>query len=271
MHQKTKDIQAHYEGFINTHCLWASNNIYNLAQFEVEQTLHSFDIEIDSKLRLGKYVERLVSFQLSKSKHIQIVSENIQIQKDTLTLGELDCILLQNEQPIHLEIIYKFYVYDPSLHSNEIDGWIGPNRKDSLVEKLDKLQEKQLPLLYTDECKKYLQSLELETNTIQQKVYFKAQLFIPYQSEISFSIINKDCVAGFYIDLDDLHQFKQAKFYIPNKKDWLIIPHTNVSWISFEDFLIDSAPYLEREFSPMCWLKSNNGELQKFFLVWWKA
>jgi len=56
--------------------------------------------------------------------------------------------LWENNKPIHLEIIYKFYLYDPSIGLTQLDHWIGPNRRDSLVKKLTKLKQKQLPLLY---------------------------------------------------------------------------------------------------------------------------
>jgi hypothetical protein len=55
---------------------------------------------IDSNQRLGKYVERFVSFQLSRNWAIKIISENIQISKDKITLGELDCILVKNKKPV---------------------------------------------------------------------------------------------------------------------------------------------------------------------------
>ncbi|MGK0421004.1 MAG: hypothetical protein ACJAT9_000665 [Polaribacter sp.] len=51
--------------------------------------------------------------------------------------------------------------------------------------------------------------------------------------------------------------------------DWLIAPHKNVNWQSFEQFKERSNDYLARQFSPLCWLKKPNGEIEKFFLVWW--
>jgi hypothetical protein len=64
-------------------------------------------------------------------------------------------------------------------------------------------------------------------------------------------------------------QVKDAKFYIPTKKDWLMIPHTNVDWLLYDEFLTESSTYLQRQFSPLCWIKKNTGELKKIFLVWW--
>jgi hypothetical protein len=118
MHQKTKDIQRRYEGFLQTNCLWKDKSVYNIQQFKIKSNSTKINIEIDGKLRLGKYIERFVSFQLKEENNISILSENIQIQKEKRTLGELDCVLLKNIKPIHLEIIYKFYLYDSTIVKN---------------------------------------------------------------------------------------------------------------------------------------------------------
>ena len=265
-----KVTQLRFEGFLKTPTLWESSPLYELTQFEIEQKSIGIDTEIDTKLRLGKYVERLVSHQLANTESISLIAENIQISKDKITLGELDCLFYKNENPIHLEVIYKFYLYDPTKQG--LDCWIGPNKKDSLVEKLDKLRQKQLPLLYAKESEKYLKSISLDTTDFLQQVYFKAQLFLPLGKNPTInSPINTDCIVGFYCSLYTLTEFKNAKFFIPSKKDWLITPHTNVDWIVYEKFLEQSRTYLNRQFSPMCWMKTTSGELKKFFLVWWEA
>ncbi|MCI2228143.1 DUF1853 family protein [Polaribacter sp. MSW13] len=270
MQQKKKDIQNRFDGFLQTKSLWKNNIVHHLQQFEIEAKSTKIDILIDEKLRLGKYIERFVSFQLAQDKSIKIISENIQIQKDKRTLGELDCILLRNHTPIHLEVIYKFYLYDASVGKNEIQHFIGPNRKDSLVEKLEKLKEKQLPLLYSNECDAYLKSINLNASEIDQEVYFKAQLFVPLSSKnIRLEILNQDCIIGFYINKKELEQFENCNFFIPNKKDWLTIPYKNLDWLNFYQFQEKSNEYLERSFSPLCWIKFSNGEIKKFFLVWW--
>lgn len=270
MHQKTKDIQKRYEGFLQTNCLWKSDAIYQLHQFEISSKSVKIDFEIDEKLRLGKYIERFVSYQLAQEKSIKIISENVQIQQEKRTLGELDCIILKDNKPIHLEIIYKFYLYDSSNGNSEIEHFIGPNKKDSLIEKLTKLKEKQLPLLYSKQCEAYLKSINLNALEIKQQVYFKAQLFVPFANQnIELTNLNQDCICGFYINKKELEQYTNCKFYIPNKKDWLVVAHQNVNWLNLNQFKETSNTYLEREFSPLCWLKKANGELKKIFLVWW--
>ena len=265
-----KNIQQRYEGFLKTPTLWEGTAVFELKQFKIKQKSIVFDTEIDAKQRLGKYIERFVSHQLANTEGITLIGENIQISKDKITLGELDCLFFKNDNPIHLEVIYKFYLYDPTKQG--LDCWIGPNKKDSLVEKLDKLRQKQLPLLYAKECEKYLKSISLYTTDFSQQVYFKAQLFVPLEKNSSInSRINTDCIVGFYCSLHTLTEYKNAKFFIPSKKDWLITPHTNVDWMVYEKFLEQSKTYLNRHFSPMCWIKTTSGELKKFFLVWWEA
>ncbi|QTE23380.1 DUF1853 family protein [Polaribacter cellanae] len=270
MHEKTTKIQNRYDGFLQTNGLWNNKVIYGLNQFYIENTSVKINIEINEKLRLGKYIERFVSFQIAQEKNIEILAENIQIQQEKRTLGELDCILLKDGKPIHLEVIYKFYLYDASIGTSEINHFIGPNRKDSLIEKLTKLKEKQLPLLYSNECASFLKTINLKPNEIEQQVYFKAQLFVPFSDRnINLKQLNNNCIAGFYSNTKELYQFKDCKFYIPHKKDWLLIPHTNIKWLNFKDFKKNSTEYLERQFAPLCWLKKTNGEMEKFFLVWW--
>lgn len=268
MHQKSKDIQLQYKGFASTPSLWTTHKVRSLEQFEIEGQPLSFNRKIDTKLRLGKYVEQFVAYQLRQDKRVQVIDQNIQIQEDKRTLGEIDFVIRRNGSSIHIETVYKFYLYYPSSVS-ELHCWIGPNRKDSLIEKLDKLRDKQLPIVHTTPCKDYLQSQNISSDEILQQVYFKAQLFVPYASDVAFEQLNKECVSGFYLRQKELASFKNCKFYIPSKKDWLVIPHTQVNWISYEDFLTLSETYLGRKFSPLCWLKSKNGELHKFFLVWW--
>ncbi len=263
-------IQKRYEGFLNTPSLWKGKVVSNLKSFKIVSKSDKIGVNIDEKLRLGKYVERFVSFELEQHKNISIIVENIQIQNDKITLGELDCLLLKNNKPIHLEIVYKFYVYDASIGDTEIEHFIGPNRKDSLKEKITKLKDKQLPLLHSNECKNYLKSFNLKSQDISQEVYFKAQLFVPLTNrDIQLKTLNNDCIAGFYINKNQLDQFNDCKFYIPQKKDWLIIPHANVKWLTSDKFKIVAKDYFKQQFSPLCWVKLKNGALKKMFLVWW--
>ena len=194
MDLNTKDIQLQYEGFLNTPLLWQSDTVFELKQLDLSKEKSTpFNNSIAKNLRLGKRVERFISHQLQQYSSIKILAENIQIQNGKTTVGEIDFIIQQNNIPIHLEVVYKFYLYDESVGETELAHWIGPNRKDSLVEKLTKLKEKQLPLVYKEQTIPLLKSLNLNSENIQQQVYFKAQLFVPFQlRNTSFKLINNN-------------------------------------------------------------------------------
>ncbi|WNH12308.1 DUF1853 family protein [Thalassobellus suaedae] len=271
MDLKFKQIQLQYQGYLNTPLLWKTHEVFGLKQLELNKQDHLvFNEMIPDNLRLGKRVERFVTAELEKNKHIHVLLENIQIQNEKLTIGELDCILKRDETPIHLEIIYKFYLYDPNLGSTEIEHWIGPNRNDNLLKKLTKLKNKQLPLLHNIYTKPHLDTLNLKAESIWQRVYFKAQLFIPYHANtIDFRLLNKDCLKGFYIPFSEVEQFATCKFYIPNKIDWLIEVQTQIDWLPYNQFLEKITVLINKKTAPLCWVKFPKGAVQKFFVVWW--
>ena len=261
-------------GFQNTPFLW-KGNLDGIEQFDIDFRFMSIDKRVDNlpdlqegTIRLGNYVERFVSYELSQNESVEILKENAQIIADKTTLGEIDCLLLHDNQPVHVEIAYKFYLYDASVGSSFLEHWIGPNRRDSLVLKLRKMQEKQFPLLYSEACESLLSELNINTQDIQQRTYFKAQLFIPYQEQINLEFLNDDCICGFYLRLWELDLFKDCKFYLPKKLDWLIDPHVQVDWMNLENTKKRIKEFHARQSAPLCWVKYPNGNFDKLFVVW---
>lgn len=265
-----KNITLQYQGFLNTPNLWLETSEFGMQQFEVVNTITDVSDLENHKLRLGNLVERFVFKQLQQDTSISILAENLQIQNGKITIGEIDCLIKQNEQAIHLEIVYKFYLYDETVGTTEIDHWIGPNRKDSLTQKLAKLKEKQLPLLYHNCTKPELKKLDVQIEEAQQHVCFKAQLFVPLHKQgISLKSLNESCIKGYYITLNQLQQFTDCAFYIPEKRDWLIDIPKHDMWQSHITFLKELTSLLNKEKAPLCWLKKPNGETEKCFVVWW--
>ncbi|PWK19858.1 DUF1853 family protein [Xanthomarina spongicola] len=265
------NLNLQYQGYLKTPNLWNGHLVYNLQQLEcISEINSSFNETLPKNIRLGKRVEQFVFHELKQLPQISILAENLQIQQEKRTLGEMDMLLLMDNKPIHLEIIYKFYVYDDTVGTTQLDHWIGPNRKDSLVEKLNKLKNKQLPLLYLPETLTYLQKHNLEIEKIEQNVLFKAQLFVPYNIKtIDFKPINPACIAGFYLKKETLIAFDNCKFYIPSKANWLLETQVQSNWMTYDTFLIKVHLILEKQTSPLVWIKHPNGEINKCFIVWW--
>lgn len=271
MDTKSKQLQLQYQGYLQTPLLWDKQAVFGLHQLEVpKQKTLIFNRKTADNLRLGKLVEQFVSTELGALKEIGILAENLQVQHGKQTIGELDCIMTYDNTPIHLEVVYKFYLYDDSILDSEIDRWVGPNRNDTFIKKLTKLKEKQLPLLYNPHTKSILEGLNLKAEQLTQRVLFKAQLYVPYKSStIKFEPLNEACVYGFYINVSELNQLSDCKFYIPSKKDWLIEPHPQVHWNIYNPFCEEVKVLTSQRRSPLCWIKHPNGTLEKFFVTWW--
>ncbi|MFD2550834.1 DUF1853 family protein [Bizionia sediminis] len=271
MHSEKNSIQDQYFGYVNTPNLWHNKSVFNIQQFDFAKNLTktTFKRILPPNLRLGKRVEQFVLNNLEQQKGLKILAETIQIQQNKETIGELDAILTYNLVPIHLEIVYKFYVYDPTVGSSEIDHLIGPNRKDLLTEKLNKLKNKQFPLLYRPETQPYLEHLGLNAAQCQQAVCFKAQLFVPLNINIKLTTVNQACVVGYYISIAEVLQFKNSLFYFPSKADWLIFPHHQVVWESFTGIQRRLQNIKNNQYAACCWIKQANKPLIKVFIVWW--
>ncbi|MBQ0768474.1 MAG: DUF1853 family protein [Bizionia sp.] len=269
MTDKTEDYQEQFNGFFNTPHLF-NTTVNGLDPFITRpENAFVFNSPINPRVRLGQRVERFVSAELLQLPNLNILAENCQIKNEERTIGELDCLLLEENTPVHLEIQFKFYLYDPSLGTTEIDHCIGPMRRDTLNEKLHKLKTHQLPLLYSPETKPLLDSLGLRAETIQQKIYFKAQLFLPLRSSITLTHLNPNCVYGFYFNYADLPQFENCLFYCPKKTDWLLDVTNTADWQTYTQILPKLDEYKAEKYSPLVWLKHPNGELSKCFIVAW--
>ena len=91
----------------------------------------------------------------------------------------------------HLELAVKFYLNDQTSHrSNNPCNFIGPNRKDRLDKKIERLVSHQSPLSDSPEGKQTL--AELGIYTVQKKIAVKGWLFyyesLPPSAENSLSL-----------------------------------------------------------------------------------
>ena len=265
-------MDKRFQGFINTPVLWEKNLDEDLDQLNL--SFEDYNSKIDSAFnekRLGKLVEQFVYAQLNAHPNIQTVIQNIQIIENKITLGELDCLFKYLNEYVHLEIVYKFYLYDELNSPFEIDNWIGPNRKDSFKFKREKLMHKQLPILHHPKTLEILSDMSIKYEDIYSRVLFKAQLYIPLKLKRKvFKAINNNCIVGYYMGMNEFKKNTNCTYYMPIKLDWLIEPHNDVQWLNIQEF----TPLLEKEMmqfrSPLCWVKKPNGIMEKIFIVFWR-
>ena len=228
--------------------------------------------KLDRIFVLGKRAERFFEYQIWHSNKYDLRLSNLQIIQNKKTLGELDFIVEEKDtgQLIHIELVYKFYVYDPS-YKEELARWIGPNRKDSLLEKVEKLKTRQLPLLHKNVTQEILNVKHISTRSIAQQVCYKANLFVPRKLQNkSFSSINNDCIIGFWIHFTEFNsdEFKQSKFFSPSKQFWPVDPAKNDFWLSYSEILPQIKSFIQQKRSPLLWMKTKDA-FERFFVVWW--
>ncbi|MEP5254275.1 MAG: DUF1853 family protein [Winogradskyella arenosi] len=264
--------ELQFKGCINTPALFATQFLDPINAITLPSKLKPIPDAVDFKQhRLGKLVEEFVFYQLQQEDSIDWIIENVQIQNGKQTIGELDALYYENNQPIHLEVVYKFYLYDRlNTYDNPLEYWIGPNRNDRLSYKLDKLKTKQFPLLYKEETQVQLNSLGIEVSAIKQRLCFQAQLFLPYgMKPIETGVLNSECISGFYIPFADFNLFRGLKLYIPRKLDWLVNPHDNVDWLDYDTAKAAIELQIKDKRSPLIWLKRNSTTFEKCFITFW--
>ncbi len=263
------EVLKQYQGFINTPSLWQNQDFEGLEQFSFEkESISNANHNKFSETRLGKRAEQFLFDQIHRSNNSEIIGNNIQIKQKKQTIGEIDAVIKHHSELIHLESVFKFYLYDP-LNADFIDKWVGPNKNDTLRLKIKKLKNKQLPLLFNPNTNKVLQKLGINVNKVKQRVCFKAQLFLPFNNpEISVNPFTSNCVYGFYLNFKDLDVLNEAQFYIPKKINWLVDAHEYVKWLDFNQIKTLIRSFIDNKRSPLIWVK-NNSTICKYFITWW--
>ncbi len=228
------------------------------------------EFQLPKNLRLGHLAEKIVSELIKSSTNYKVLYENVQVLEDKKTIGEIDFIIqeINTNRLIHMELAYKFYLFDPNISSEAINNWIGPNRNDSLKEKLEKLKRKQFPLLYHDCAKSQFNNIDIDK--VSQALCLLVSLFIPYEYKASFNPIYEKAVKGYYIRFEKFISLDNSEktYYIPSKKEWGVDPSENEIWIDFKGVEKYINTSIKEKQAVLCWQKYQASYLA-IFIVWW--
>lgn len=269
-----ESLALQFRGFLNTPPVW-QKEFAPFPQFRIQavKTPENLKLDIPASLPLGRRVEHFFAHYIESYTEQEILTANAQITSEKITVGELDFLLKDpvSNKVTHVELVYKFYIYDPSFASEEA-RWIGPNRRDSLSRKQKHLTEHQFPLLYRQETQPLLDQFNLKPEEIQQQVCFRANLFVPKKLlKNSFPVINSACIRGYWIKMEDFsgESYESALFYTPKKADWPKDPAENREWKNFSEIMEQLQALLQRKKSPLVWMKKASREVESFFIVCW--
>lgn len=267
-------LKLQYEGFLEIPSIWLTSNplgvpSFHLSKIKAKDPL-SFD-NIKENTLLGKRAEVFFAHQIQQNPKYEMLVERLQIFEDKITLGELDFIVkdLEEHRLIHVELVCKIYLLDDQFE----DNWIGPNRKDGLAQKIDKLVNKQFPLLNFPFTQSTLTMMGLDTQLIVQQICFKTLLFVhlkQFKKDLVLQV-NPECIVGFWIHSNEFieEEFAQDEFFIPKKQHWFVNPEVNSTWFSWEEIKQKIIEHHQVKSSPMVWMKTQLNNYLRFFVVWW--
>jgi len=126
---------------------------------------------------LGIYFESLLAFWLQHLPDTELLAQNLVVGQSGLQLGEFDLLFrdLVKQQLFHWEVTVKFY-----LRVGKTDyQWLGPNPRDSLQRKLNKVFECQLCLSDHPKAQQVLLD-ELGQQQLTPQAFVKGYLFYPH-------------------------------------------------------------------------------------------
>lgn len=281
METKDTDLQIlkQYQGFLNTQFIIDQLPDSKITVFEFEslkkiRQIENFPFDESRVFNfLGKRAEVFFRYYLNLSDRYEEIAYSLQIIDDKTTLGEFDFLcrdLIQNET-LHVELVNKIYLYDDSLHEDPDCCWIGPNRGDRFIDKVEKLRSQQFPLLYHPKAENEFQKLSIDPWKVKQKLCFKAILFLPESCNTRFFRTNLKAVAGNFYTLEEFlnKKWKHHTFFIPKKINWFIDEAQHTKWYPYSKVLLQLQEFMDKKQSVMLFRRNKKGETRKCFVVWW--
>ena len=265
------------EGFLSLSNLSVAADLLKVENFELPAIPifeeYASQLTFSDNLRLGNRLEKFFSFVIQKSTSYSLAVENFQIVENKITLGEIDFLLRNNQsnQLFHIELATKLYLYDSTL-SGELERWVGPNRKDSLLQKIEKLKAHQFPLLYTSQAKNDLSAKGIDPTDCKQKICFKAKLFLPFAAkDILPPFVKNKNIDGYFTTFPVFQgtEFKNQHYFLPEKQDWIVPPKYGERWFSHDEIKLQIEKMHIKKQSPMVWMKKDNNTFETIFVVFW--
>jgi hypothetical protein len=280
---QTKDtdfqVLKQYQGFLNTKPMIDQLPDSKITAFEFYSVsgIHNLDNFPYNEARvfnvLGKRAEIFFRYYLEHTNRYEEVKHSLQVIDKKNTIGEFDfmCWDTLKEETIHVELVNKIYLYDDSLHQDPDHCWIGPNRRDRFIDKIEKLRSQQFPLLYHPKAESLFEELHINPWKVKQQVAFKAILFLPESCHTRFFTTNLEAVAGYFYSLEEFlnKKWKHHTFFIPKKINWFTDETLHTHWLPYSKILLHLQEFMEKKQSVMFFRRNKKGETHKCFVVWW--
>lgn len=174
--------------------------------------------------RLGLVFESYWHFFLQQDEETELIAHNLPVRDGGRTLGEFDVLYFchRRQQAIHLELALKYFMATPQplQAGSPMSQWLGPNSRDRLDIKWQRMRDHQLALPATPAGRAALN--ELGISEIAQEVAVKGWLFYHPERPVEAAPINPAHCRGLWQTLGDFSEREQASDWrYLAKPDWL--------------------------------------------------
>ncbi|MBW7472472.1 DUF1853 family protein [Marinobacter sp. M216] len=171
--------------------------------------------------RLGFYFERLYEVLLSDLLGWKILLKNAQIQSNGHTLGELDFIVhnTTDDRIEHHEVAIKYYLGVPSPGGDAL--WYGPNARDRLDIKSDRLINHQSQRTHQPETLELLSSHGI-SGPLTARIFMPGYLFYPLNRPLAApDMAPANHLRGWWAYTDELEQADTSSWVQLRKPHWV--------------------------------------------------
>lgn len=130
---------------------------------------------------LGHYFESLIEYWLSHWRRMAVHAVRLQVKGEERAIGEFDFLFRDRFRDIdyHWESAVKFFLR--YRHADGTDEWLGPNPRDTLQHKLQKVFAQQLPLARHPAAAPLLAQMGI--GRLHSKAFIKGYLFYPTSTD----------------------------------------------------------------------------------------
>ena len=172
---------------------------------------------------VGHYFETLFRFFIEHGPRYELLAHNLQVHDDKRTIGSMDFIVRDQHGCVeHWEIAVKFYL--GASKAARWSSWIGPNQRDRLDIKVERMRDHQLPLSKTLAGQARLQSDGIPS-VDRHRGLIRGILFAPLRHPCMAPMPELIDPQGLWIPCTELDIFLRqkplARWHRRVKPDWL--------------------------------------------------
>jgi hypothetical protein len=173
--------------------------------------------------RVGYYFESLVGYWLQQITGWQLIASDHPVRQEKRTLGAYDFIVRNDQDRVeHWEVAVKFYLRRGE-HA-EWSHWVGPNQRDRLDKKVNRMRDHQLVLARRDVGQAALEELGV-SKVHQQVALLKGAFFTEWGSSPAGPAGSRSDAEGRWADASRLselaHAFPESHWVRRDKPFWL--------------------------------------------------